>query len=275
MSKNESLYLVKIGLTMLDDTGGVPWEAFLDNYMVVPRYLLLKAKKKGKNTQSLDNWLEGIEPVKPLLDFCHQEHERLMMHLEEHHPDGMISSNQFVQEIEALKGPPVELDYLMALFVTCDMDPDEEAPFDYNNFMGNICLVDMQRLRNDEKGLENPEMYGKAVVSSNADKVAEAMKKLKQYVADHDEAILHMCKTEFDVNGDGFISRAEFRRLVAKCRMDLTSWECNALVNTIDLNGDGHLPYEEILALGDGVPKTPKPEPVEGEEEGEEGAGAK
>jgi calcium-binding protein CML len=50
-----------------------------------------------------------------------------------------------------------------------------------------------------------------------------------------------------DLNGDGFIDRAEFRALLEKLDSDVSSAECQLNFEVADTEGDGYIGFKEFV----------------------------
>ena len=52
---------------------------------------------------------------------------------------------------------------------------------------------------------------------------------------------------EFDKNGDGHISKTEFKKVMRKQKAKMTEAQLDAMVKKADTSGDGKIDYDEFL----------------------------
>ncbi len=63
------------------------------------------------------------------------------------------------------------------------------------------------------------------------------------------EATLHEVFAQADQNGDGTLSRVEFRTVLKEAGMGFTRKELNAIMHEVDVNGDGVISYKEFVPV--------------------------
>ncbi|OWF37205.1 Calmodulin [Mizuhopecten yessoensis] len=71
----------------------------------------------------------------------------------------------------------------------------------------------------------------------------------RKIVDDDSDAELKEAFRTFDSNGNGFISAAELRYIMINLGEKLTDEEVEEMINEADVDGDGHVNYEEFVKM--------------------------
>lgn len=70
--------------------------------------------------------------------------------------------------------------------------------------------------------------------------------KLKQYIRSSRNNILELCR-QYDTSRIGKITNLEFRNVIKKLNLGLTTIEINQLFDFINVNSDGSVNYESFV----------------------------
>ncbi|XP_078613889.1 uncharacterized protein LOC144883344 [Branchiostoma floridae x Branchiostoma japonicum] len=82
--------------------------------------------------------------------------------------------------------------------------------------------------------------------------VIQVLQQVKTAMADPQAMAAEMKKmfTEFDKNGDGFLSKEEMQEALTKVHgINMSAESCEKLLNVADRNGDGKLDYNEFVKM--------------------------
>ena len=117
------------------------------------------------------------------------------------------------------------------------LNPDEIQSSSFN-FFRMRCYVFCRSTGSIEE-LENADCKptGSIEEAENDEHVIRAVTEMKRVFATYDE------------NGDGYICKSELEKFMRKLDVDVSEEEISYMIESVDVNGDGYVDFEEFLEL--------------------------